>query len=201
MLVSKMRADVNTKNEYGFTALHYAAFNPDLPFRADTILSLIQLGANPDKLEDERLRMYVASVNTQQQQLYTYPNEMEEFLMDTAVKLDTTDMLHIFLLNDMVGRIKDIIIHEIHDTDSRINRTTNMLIQMRKTLEQLLLHSHQEERDKVVELVFQIGGVRRAGKRLDIPKLILMKWVIDYGERNHDSNLSTALKVWRAIRS
>ena len=52
-LVSQIKVKINSKDEHGWTPLHHAVLNLDIPSRTNTVYTLVRLGANVHALNNE----------------------------------------------------------------------------------------------------------------------------------------------------
>ena len=99
-LISELEVDVNTKDKNDLTALHYAALNPDMPSRIDTIYTLIQLGADIKVLDHIKIPSWYIDIRQEKNLPLKYSLEQKEKAVELALKIKVSQLVELLRINN-----------------------------------------------------------------------------------------------------
>ena len=169
-LISELEVDVNTKDKNDLTALHYAALNPDMPSRIDTIYTLIQLGADIKVLDHIKIPSWYIDIRQEKNLPLKYSLEQKEKAVELALSISTLQQAAKLLqinyrtLGGWVRQYK--VMHNI-------------------PIQEYNLHSHKFM-DKAIKMVIEDKmTVRQVANDLDVSEAAVSNWVFQYKEEHN----------------
>ena len=166
-LVSDIGIDVNTKDRDGWTALHYAFFNPDDASRENAIHTLIQQGASTERLNGA-LRDYIDYV---QSSSFRRAIRSIAFLgrrTNASQKMRKRALIAMAIEIGSISSPREI---RITDIDTAI-----MKIQDALKTKLSSYYNFLRRMDVVGHYIYQVGDVTRAANDIGISDLLLDRW-------------------------
>ena len=169
-LVFKLEVNINTKDENGWTALHHAVLNPDMPSRIDTIYALIQLGADIETLDlnniENELSWY-KNIKREKISPSRYSQAEKEKAIKLALDIDTLQAAK--LLQIKYGTLQDWVYQ---------HRKAHNMIEYKP-------HS-QKQKIRAIGMVIERGIMQsEVIKKLNVSESTLSGWINEY-RREHN---------------
>ena len=164
ILISKIKVDVNTKDQNDWTALHYAVLNRDIPSRIDTIYALIELGVDIDKLD--KLGYKPSDYVENEYGFKSYSQKQKEKLIKMSIKTSAPKVAKLFPIN---------------------HKTLSSWVYLYKKEKGLIMKKRSsyspEEKEEVVNLALK-RGVPKTAKMRGIHERTIGDWMLQYKRDN-----------------